>query len=445
MKAPLRVKCRHRHRGLFVLRCEWETNTYLRALSPCVRLYLTDAMSRYLEKKKPAQQHLFHPSVQLSNTTQTQTHLNLNTNTSTSTNKTPPPDFTMSMSHLKRIAIVGVSPTTHPSSPQPPTNTPQAGGHIGRPIAEELLASGRHTITALTRPGSTTPLPSGITRVEVSYTDTPALIAALKDTQFLIITLSVAAPSETHSTLVAAASAAGVPYIMPNVYGGDIFNPAMRADDLYSAGAYDKCLEIAALPNTSYVAMCCGFWFEWSLAMGENCFGIDIKNRKATLYDDGNTRMTTSTWRQCGRGVAGLLALEEGVIREKFRNGPLYVASFTVTQREMLEAVWRVTGTKEGEWEVKYQGSRERYEQGLEEMKGGSREGFAKALYARGFFPGGGADFERERGLHNGVVGVEKEELDEAVGRAVEMVRRGWTPGGGYESYDVEVVGGAGK
>ncbi|KAK3339872.1 hypothetical protein B0T25DRAFT_523548 [Lasiosphaeria hispida] len=327
-----------------------------------------------------------------------------------------------STSHLKRVAIVG------------------AGGHIGRHITEELLKSGLHTITALTRPGSTSSLPSGITRIEVDYSDTPALTAALQNQQFLIITLSVAAPPSTHSTLVAAASAAGVPYIMPNVYGGDIYNPSLRAEDLYSEGAYQKCLEIEGKGNTAYVAMCCGFWFEWSLALGEAFFGIDIKNRKATLFDDGNTPMTTSTWRQCGRAAAGLLALPEEVIREKFGNGALYVASFTVSQREMLDGVHRVLGTTDGDWEIKYQGSKERYQEGLEEMKGGSRLGFAKAMYSRGFFPNGGADFEKDRGLHNGLIGLEKEDLDEAVKRAVEMAESGWTAGGGYEA-DVATTG----
>ncbi|KAK0611706.1 putative oxidoreductase CipA [Immersiella caudata] len=319
---------------------------------------------------------------------------------------------------LQRIAIIG------------------AGGHVGRAITTALLAGRKHTLTALTRPESTTPLPPGIHHtIPVSYSDIPAMTTALRSQQiqFLIITLSVAASPTTHSDIVTAAAAAGVPYIMPNVYGGDIYNPTLRNEDLYSADAYNRCLEVQNTGISSYVALCCGFWFEWSLSLGEPCFGIDIKNRKATLFDDGTARVTTSTWGQCGRAVAGLLALPEGEIEKRFRNKAVYVGSFTVSQREMLDAVLKVTGTEEGEWEVRREESVGRYKRGLEELKGGDRFGFARAMYTRAFFQDGGGAFEVTRGLDNRVLGVEKEELEEAVRKAVEMVEEGWRPGGGYE------------
>jgi hypothetical protein len=220
---------------------------------------------------------------------------------------------------------------------------------------------------------------------------------------------------------------------MPNVYSGDIYDEALRQEDLHSGGAYARCLEVQETGNSAYIALCCGFWFEWSLALGEACFGIDIKNRRVVFFDDGRTRITTSTWPQCGRAVAGLLALPEGEIAKRFANKPLFVASFSVSQREMMDAVHRVLGTGDGDWEVRYEDSKERYQKGVEQMKGGDRLGFAKAMYTRTFFPNGGGDFETSRGLHNEVVGLQKEDLDEAVKRAVEMVERGWTPGGGYE------------
>lgn len=324
----------------------------------------------------------------------------------------------MSTSHLKRVAIIG------------------AGGHIGSAITTALIASNRHTITALTRPDSTTPLPPGTHHtIPVSYSDIPALTSALRDIQFLIITLSVEAPPETHSNIVTAAAAAGVPYIMPNVYGGDIYDPILRAEDLFSAGAYARCLEIEATKTSSYIALCCGFWFEWSLSLGEAFFGIDIKNRKAVLFDDGTTKVTTSTWAQCGRAVAGLLALPEEELSRRFKNKGLFVGSFTVSQRDMLESVQRVTGTKADEWEVSFEGSKERFERGLEEMKAGHRLGFARAMYTRVFYKenGGAGNFEATKGLDNEVVGIEKEDLDTAVERAVKMVQGGWVPGKGYE------------
>ena len=225
---------------------------------------------------------------------------------------------------------------------------------------------------------------------------------------------------------------------MPNVYSGDIYDEALRQEDLHSGGAYARCLEVQETGNSAYIALCCGFWFEWSLALGEACFGIDIKNRRCVFFDDGRARITTSTWPQCGRAVAGLLALSEEEIAKRFANKALFVGSFTVSQREMMDAVHRVLGTGDGDWEVRYEDSKERYQKGVEQMKGGDRLGFAKAMYTRTFFPNGGGDFETSRGLHNDVVGLQKEDLDEAVKRAVDMVERGWTPGDGYEAVVVK-------
>ena len=222
---------------------------------------------------------------------------------------------------------------------------------------------------------------------------------------------------------------------MPNVYSSDIYDDTLRQEDLHSGGAYARCLEVQETGNTAFVALCCGFWFEWSLALGELFFGIDIKNRRAVFFDDGKAKLTTSTWPQCGKAVAGLLALPEGEIAKRFKNGPLYVGSFTVSQRQMLDAVHRVLGTGDGDWEIRYENSTERYQEGLEQMKGGDRLGFPKALYTRAFFPNAPGDFETSRGLHNEVVGLKKEDLDEAVKRTVEMVESGWTPGGEYKAF----------
>ena len=264
----------------------------------------------------------------------------------------------------------------------------------------------------------------------MDYADHAALVAALSSRriQFLIITLSVMAPAETHSLIVRAAGEAGVPYIMPNVFGGDIFHEGLGEEDLYTGAALAKCREIEALPNTAFVALCCGFWFEWSLALGEPFFGFDVAGRKATFYDDGRTPVLAATWPQCGRAVAALLSLSEEEIAAKFRNGAVYIGSFTVTQREILDSLHRVLGTRDEDWEIRHQETKERRSEGLKEMAEGNQAGFAKALYARGFYPNGGGDVEANRGLHNELLGLKKEELDDAVRTAVGMVESGWKP-----------------
>ncbi|KAJ9144190.1 NAD(P)-binding protein [Pleurostoma richardsiae] len=331
--------------------------------------------------------------------------------------KDQPAGFT---NHIERVAIVG------------------AGGQIGRHMTAALLASGKHTITALTRPNSTSKLPAGLKVVPVDYTDEAALVAALAGQQFLIITLAFTAPPDTHSRIVRAAAAAGVPYVMPNVYTQDLVaNEKFGAESLMGPVLKAHVDEIVSLGVSAPVVLVTGFWYEFSLAAGEPWYGIDVRARRAVLFDGGGAaRVNTTTWPQCGRGVAALLALKElpedegdaAPALSRFANGFVYVSSFRVSQREMLDSVQRVTGTKDADWEITTESAAERYKKGVEDAQKGNQLGFARSLYARAFFPSGEGDYETHRGLHNEVLGLPKEDLDEATKVAVKMVEDNWSP-----------------
>lgn len=301
---------------------------------------------------------------------------------------------------------------------------------MGRHFAEELFKTGKHTVTALTRANSKGTLPEGLKAVEVDYDNERSLVSALDGQQFLVITLPVTAGNELHSKIVNAAVKAGVLYIMPNAYGSDFMNTALHDDKFPTSTGANYCEEIEKL-GASHIAMVCGFWYEWSLALGEHSFGIDIKNKKVTCFDDGNTRICISTWRQCGRALAALLSLPEdgsSPAVSQWRNKPLYLASFTISQRDMLDSINRVAGTTDADWQISYQSSAQRYQDGVDEMRKGARIGYVKAMYARIFFPNGVGNFGSSRGLANEILGLPKEDLDEATHRVMDMVESGWNP-----------------
>ena len=54
---------------------------------------------------------------------------------------------------------------------------------------------------------------------------------------------------------------------------------------------------IADLGKSSYVAVSTGFWYEWSLAIPAG-YGFDFANRAVTLFDEGEAKISTSTWPQ---------------------------------------------------------------------------------------------------------------------------------------------------
>lgn len=254
----------------------------------------------------------------------------------------------------------------------------------------------------------------------INYDDEATIVDALKGQQFLIITLAVTAPRDTESKLIRAAAKAGVPYVMPNAYGPDPVNDKMLSENLIGFHFQKSRGEIQQLGVSSWVAFACGFWYEWSIFGSADCYGCDVKKREMTFFDDGEEKITTSTWDQCGRGLAAFLSLkvypedesDKAPAIDNWANKALYISSFRVSQKDMFESVKRVTGTTDKDWKIGYVGSAERFREGHEAMKKGDRSGFTRQMYSRIFYPTGEGDHSR-RGLANEALGLPEEDIDE--------------------------------
>ncbi|KAK1070716.1 hypothetical protein LTR12_000104 [Friedmanniomyces endolithicus] len=318
----------------------------------------------------------------------------------------------MSSNYITKIAIVG------------------AGGRSGGPMASELLKTGRHTVTAITREDSTSTLPPGVQTAKVNYDDPATLIAALQGQDALIITMGTQAPPDTQFKLLRAAAEAGVPWVLPNEWSPDTTNAGLRKDVFIFAKAGAVREEIRKLGVSSYLAVTTGFWYEWSLAIPD-AFGFDFAEKRVTLFDEGETRMDISTWPQVGRAVAALLSLpikaggggKEEACLDYYRDGQVYVSSFCVSQRDMLASVLRVTGDKESDWTIKKEKAVERFEAAREAMQKGDRMAFARWMYTRVFYPDGSGEFGKSKGLANGVLKLPEESIDEATKAAMERAR----------------------
>jgi hypothetical protein len=292
-------------------------------------------------------------------------------------------------------------------------------------MAEALVKNGKHTVTALTRPDSTTKLPEGVQTVQVDYNDHQSLVNALQGQDALIITLSVSAPPGTQSKLIKAAGDAGVGWILPNEWSPDTAHDGLSKDLPLFLQARKIKEEIASLGKSSYIAVNTGFWYEWSLAIPA-AYGFDFEKKAVTLFDDGETLTSMSTWPQVGRAVASLLSLPvepEGGDEEpslvRFKNQNVYVSSFTISQKDIFDSVLRVTGSKAEEWTITNEPSNERHLAGIKQMQTGDRMGFAKMLYARVFYPDDSGNYEKTRGTINQLLGLPEESLDEATEAAI--------------------------
>ena len=273
-------------------------------------------------------------------------------------------------------------------------------------------------------------MPEGLQSIEVDYNDESSLVKGLRGQDALIITLAVGAPQDTENKLIEAAATAKVPWILPNVWSPA--NEALSRELLLGEKIEAALRHISKLDVSSYIAMCTSFWYEYSLSIPP-AYGFNFDSRTVTMFDDGNTKINSSTWPQVGRAVASLLSLkvspegpnDKSPCIDQFKNKYLYTSSFTVSQKDMLDSVLRVTNTKPEDWTVTYEPSYERYAKALEQMKSGDRIGFVKALYTRAFYPDGHGNVENTKGLSNTILGLPKEDLDEytkvAMKRAEDM------------------------
>ncbi|KAF2647433.1 NAD(P)-binding protein [Lophiostoma macrostomum CBS 122681] len=319
-----------------------------------------------------------------------------------------------SKNRIERVAIVG------------------AGGQVGKHIAEEIMKTGKHTVTAISRFGSKSPLPKGINIANVDYENEDSIINALKGQNFLFISVAVTAPPDTQDKLIRAAGKAGVPWIMPNGYGSDPDNKKYISENFVGRGLEAGIKAVEDTGSASWVVMVCQHWYEYSLTVADWAYGFDYKAKKVTFYDDGEYPIVTTTWQQCGRAAAALVSLpvlpeddtDNSLTLSRWRNRPLYVSSFKVSQRDMLNGVNRVMGTTDNDWSIEYEPSKDRYERGKKALAMGDRTGFGTAMYARGHFPNGDTDVGDK--LDNDRLGLPKENFDEATERAVGLWRAGY-------------------
>lgn len=292
-----------------------------------------------------------------------------------------------------------------------------------------MVKNGRHELTALTRDESKAILPGNVNCIQVDFEIQDTIVAALTNIEFLIITLAVTAGSNVHNNIVNAAAKAGVSYVMPNFYGADIRDPKL-GEQSFGAIIKQQLAEMEHL-GISYISLACGTWYEWSLALGESWFGFNIPERKVTFFDDGRTKINVSTWPQCGRAVVALLNLPESDASPclaDWKNKPVYITSFSVSQRDMLESLHRILGTSDVDWQITFEPTAKRVQDGMDEFAKGIMTGIGKAMYARLFMRSRAGEMELPRKVDNTKLGLPLESLDRSTRAAVEMVESGWNP-----------------
>ncbi|KAH8698725.1 hypothetical protein BGW36DRAFT_396433 [Talaromyces proteolyticus] len=221
-------------------------------------------------------------------------------------------------------------------------------GRLGSYIVSGLLAKGIHNISAISRVGSTAQFPSGVTIHRGLYTDETFLNTVLQKQDVLIVCLAKAT-LDFQLLLIRAAAKAGVPYVLPSEYGVDssskevikhlpVIKRKVEARELIEELGVSSWIAVASNPLISFHVR--------NLRLG-----IDVKNRTATIWDNGTRKRPLTTLEMLGKSVAGLLSLPEEELATN-KNQHVYISSFYVSQRDILASVIRATGTKEKDWTI---------------------------------------------------------------------------------------------
>ena len=237
-----------------------------------------------------------------------------------------------------------------------------ATGNLGPAILKALLDGG-FEVTILSREDSTSTdsLPSHLRQkiAKVNFDDVSSLTSALEGIEGVVSNIASHALL-TQKKLIDAAIAAGVQRFLPSDFGSDLTNEAARVPFNQPKVEIHEYLasKAAAHPSFSYTSVCNGPFFDWCLKFG--LFG-DLKSHTTTLWDGGETRISTTTLASIGKAVAGVFRNLEAT-----KNRVIRVADTTVTQKQIMEIVKEIDGV---EWTTKDGSTAEVYKIALEELK----------------------------------------------------------------------------
>ncbi|KAH7007576.1 putative oxidoreductase CipA-like protein [Ilyonectria destructans] len=294
-------------------------------------------------------------------------------------------------------------------------------GQLGKPTIEALLKAGVHTITAIQRPGATSTFPAEIIVKKGSLEDEAFLADVLKGQDALILMPPLPQLVPLQEPAIRAAAKVGVPYVFPSEFGPDPFaGQLVEENQLLVAKKSIRDL-IEKLGVSSWVSVAVGPWLDGGFGAG--LWGIDAKARKATIWKGADAKVNTATIAHCGQAVAAVLSLPEADLA-KYKNKAVYAPSWYLTQREILDAVQRATGTADADWEI---ATRDVNEVAKEyEKKISQGDGFAPFVkfFVTHFLEGHGGDFNHKVDAAEveklEQLGLQKENLDQAVKAALQ-------------------------
>jgi NmrA-like family len=233
-----------------------------------------------------------------------------------------------------------------------------------------------------------------------------SLVSNLQGIDAVVSFLSHA--GDAQATLIEAAVAAGVKRFLPSEFGHDTANPEVTRIIPILAGKRAIVELLQKQPTITWTAVSTSVFFDFCFVRGIT--GIDVKNAKATIWDEGTVPFAATNLPLIGRTIVKLLT--DPAAYEESKNAYIYTASHITTQAELLALTEKITGKK---FEVTHINGLETLKENEAKIAKGDFSAVLPLLQATAFTKIDGKAFAdiRPKGLFNEKYGVTDVSLEE--------------------------------
>ncbi|TKA52882.1 hypothetical protein B0A49_13447 [Cryomyces minteri] len=279
-----------------------------------------------------------------------------------------------------------------------------AAGTVGPHVLKVLRDSPGFNVSILTREDSSSAFPSEVTVRKTDYS-LSSLVSAFTGQDVVVCAVGGEALGEKQKAMIDAALKAGVKRFIPGEFGSSTDNPKavemvplfqMKKDTIDYLQSKEK-------EGMTWTGIICGGFFDWGVQNG--FLGYDLAAHKATIYDTGKQKVCLSTLPLVGKAVAAVLMKPKETANKFIR-----VASFNVSQREVVAALEKASGSK---WETTSTTSNEAQKVGKESLQRGDIGAAFAPLILSAMYSGEGASYGER--LDNNLLGLPKENFEETV------------------------------
>ncbi len=293
-----------------------------------------------------------------------------------------------------------------------------ANGNLGPSVLNALLSASKPSlnVTVVSRKSSKSTYPDNVTVRYISSEQTHDELVEVLSGQDALITTFGGTNSALQIKLADACVDAGVQRFIPADFGScdSSSELALELMPLYreKAKVREYLKKLAGEGKLGWTSLVTGHFFDFGLEVG--LLLMDIKKRRMTMIDDGDVMWSTTTLRRVGEAVVAVLRNEE-----ETKNQMLYVQSFCVRQKQLLEVCEEV---QESKWEVEDVTSQQFIKTMKERTDKDSNDHEAREnlVGVVGIIDG---DWRRKGAFANDILGLKEENLEEVVRKVLEGER----------------------